>query len=210
MCGQSIFFHISLPPITAPKERQWIPSCFSIQNNGSAAFRLLRYYNILRIIRLSFVQEIQKMEKKDFKLGPVKEKFLDRCFELVENAVEDKKVRMKDVARSLGISSQVASKVVNPSDSRTLTAFELFRMSVLLRKPATELIPPEMYLTPEEMNDADLCRILGGTGDSAGTGNPLSAEYSKLPAECRHCAMRLLRAMGPGKKARDDGPCGDA
>ena len=146
------------------------------------------------------------MGERDCNLEPAKTRFLNRCFEIVEQAVEDKKIRMKDVAISLGISSQVASKIVNPSDSRTLTAFEIFRMSVLLRKPVTELIPPEMYLTPNEMDDEELCRILGGTRDDARDGGTLAKVCRELPDGCRCCAVELIRVISQRNQLQDDGP----
>ena len=96
----------------------------------------------------------------------LKEKFLQKCFTIVEKGVEDGVFKMKDVAGCLGISSQVASKLVNPTSPRILTAFELFRMSVLVRRPVMEMIPLDLYLTAPELEDTHLCKALcAGTSD---------------------------------------------
>ena len=48
-------------------------------------------------------------------LVALKEVFLQKCFDIIEEGVESGAFRMKDVAGYLGISSQVASKLVNPT-----------------------------------------------------------------------------------------------
>ena len=78
-------------------------------------------------------------------LAALREAFSRKCFDIVEKGVEGGDFRMKDVAGCLGISSQVASKLVNPCNPRRLTAFELFRMCTLARRPITDLIPLDLY-----------------------------------------------------------------
>ena len=80
------------------------------------------------------------MDGKKNELNALKEEFSVKCYRLIEEGVENKAFKMKDVAACLGISSQVASKLVNPNDPRTLTSFELFRLSLLLRKPLTDIL----------------------------------------------------------------------
>ena len=129
-------------------------------------------------------------------LEPLKERFLQKCFSIIEEGVEEGTFRMKDVARYLGISSQVASKLVNPSDPRTLTAFELFRVSVMIRRPITDIISMNYYLTPEELNDSDLCQALSIIPGSMEDNDTLSQSCRALPEGCRQCVMKFLEAIG--------------
>lgn len=102
---------------------------------------------------------------------------------------------MKDVAGCLGISSQVASKLVNPTNPRILTAFELFRMSVLIRRPVIEIIPMDYYLTEEELKDAGLCSTLSAAEADTSEDRFLIESYHQLPENCRQSILMLLRTM---------------
>lgn len=128
-------------------------------------------------------------------LAVLREMFMQKCFDIVENGVEGGDFRMKDVARCLGISSQVASKLVNPTNPRILTAFELFRMSVLIRKPIIEIIPMDLYLTSEELKDADLCSVLSTAAADTSEISFLIKSYSQLPENCRQGILMLIRMM---------------
>lgn len=128
-------------------------------------------------------------------LAVLREMFMQKCFDIVENGVEGGDFRMKDVARCLGISSQVASKLVNPTNPRILTAFELFRMSVLIRKPIIEIIPMDLYLTSEELKDADLCSELSTAAADTSEISFLIKSYSQLPENCRQGILMLIRMM---------------
>ena len=125
----------------------------------------------------------------------LKEKFLQKCFTIVEKGVEDGVFKMKDVAGCLGISSQVASKLVNPTSPRILTAFELFRMSVLVRRPVMEMIPLDLYLTVPELEDTHLCKALcAGTSDLPEL-RSLEEAYAQLPEGCRQRILVLVRTL---------------
>jgi hypothetical protein len=128
-------------------------------------------------------------------LSELREMFIQKCFEIVEKGVEGGDFRMKEVAGCLGISSQVASKLVNPTNPRILTAFELFRMSVLIRKPVTEIIPMDFYLTAEELNDAGLCSTLSAAEAETSVDRFLIESYHQLPENCRQSILVLLRTM---------------
>ena len=128
-------------------------------------------------------------------LDLLRNRFLERCFEIVEEGVEKGNFRMKDVAGALGISSQVASKLVNPTSPRTLTAFELFRLSVLARRPVSDLIPLELYLMPDELNDTDLCRVLRDGSGNNPEESLFIGSYMKLPERCRKCVAMIIQAM---------------
>lgn len=129
----------------------------------------------------------------DQQIADLRELFLEKCFDIVEKGVEIGEFRMKDVARYLGISSQVASKLVNPSNPRILTAFELFRMSILARRPVTDIIPMELYMTAEELKDTGLCEAVrsstAGTSDASIT----DEAFNQLPEACRQCVLTLIR-----------------
>jgi hypothetical protein len=128
-------------------------------------------------------------------LAALKGIFLERCFDIVEKGVEDGDFRMKDVADCLGISSQVASKLANPTSPRVLTAFELFRMSILIRRPVTDIIPINYYLTGNELKDEDLCRALNATTVDTFETRILVESYMQLPENCRQCIHTLIRTM---------------
>ena len=128
-------------------------------------------------------------------LATLREVFLRKCFDIIEEGVESGVFRMKDVAGYLGISSQVASKLVNPTSPRTLSAFELFRMSILLRKPVTEIVPKDFYMTAEERKDTDLCKALGATAAETYDTHFLIESYRQLPEDGRKCILMLIRTM---------------
>lgn len=121
--------------------------------------------------------------------------FLQKCFDIVEEGVEGGDFRMKDVAECLGISSQVASKLVNPTNPRILTAFELFRMSTLIRRPIFEIIPMDLYLTAEELKDKDLCDALSAAVTDTSEISFLVEAYRKLPENCRESILMLIKTM---------------
>lgn len=121
--------------------------------------------------------------------------FEQMCFKIIEKGLEDRLFRMKDVALYLGISPQVASKLVSPSSPRVLTAFELFRMSVALRKPVTELIPPEMYMTAEELEDKSLCEALSIPAVEKKEARLFAAAYMQLTPSIRQCIMLLIKQV---------------
>lgn len=125
----------------------------------------------------------------------LREMFIQKCFEIIERGVEGGDFRMKDVAGCLGISSQVASKLVNPTNPRILTAFELFRMSVLIRRPVIEIIPMDYYLTEEELKDAGLCSTLSAAEADTSEDRFLIESYHQLPENCRQSILMLLRTM---------------
>lgn len=125
----------------------------------------------------------------------LRSRFLERCFELIEKGVESGAFRMKDVAGSLGISSQVASKLVNPTSPRTLTAFELFRLSVLIRKPVMDLIPLDLYLTSDELDDADLCHVMAGLPGNTAETRLLAESYRNLPEGCGRCVLTIIQLI---------------
>ena len=128
-------------------------------------------------------------------LVALKEVFLQKCFDIIEEGVESGAFRMKDVAGYLGISSQVASKLVNPTNLRILTAFELFRMSILIRRPIMEIIPTDFYMTAEEQKDTDLCSVLSVTAVDTSETSFLIESYRQLPEDCRQCVIMLIRTM---------------
>ena len=128
-------------------------------------------------------------------LAALRELFLQKCFNIVEDGVECGDFRMKDVAGCLGISSQVASKIVNPTNPRILTAFELFRMSVLIRRPIMEIIPADFYLTAEELKDTGLCNALNAVAEETSEMSFLIESYKQLPESCRQSILMLLRTM---------------
>ena len=131
----------------------------------------------------------------NMQLAALRELFLQKCFNIVEDGVECGDFRMKDVAGCLGISSQVASKIVNPTNPRILTAFELFRMSILIRKPITEIIPTDFYLTAEELKDADLCATLSVAAADTSETSFLIESYRQLPENCKRSIVILIRTM---------------
>ncbi len=59
-------------------------------------------------------------------LAALREAFSRKCFDIVEKGVEGGDFRMKDVAGCLGISSQVASKLVNPCNPRSKSILDAF------------------------------------------------------------------------------------
>lgn len=136
-------------------------------------------------------------------LDASKELFLKKCYDLVEDGIQNGDFRMKDVAETLGISSQVASKLVNPSNPRTLSAFELLRMSVLLHKVITDIIPLDLYLTPKELKDEALCQALTVTAARSDTAE-FTEMFQKLPVDCRDCILNTIRLkieqIGPTTK----------
>ena len=128
-------------------------------------------------------------------LTALRELFLQKCFDIVEQGVECGDFRMKDVAGYLGISSQVASKLVNPTNPRNLTAFELIRMSILVRRPVTAIIPIDFYMTTEEMKDKDLCNALSVAAADTSETSFLVGAYRRLPESCRKSILMLTRTM---------------
>ena len=128
-------------------------------------------------------------------LAALRGMFLQNCFDIVEKGVEGGDFKMKDVAECLGISSQVASKIVNPTNPRILTAFELFRMSVLIRRPIMEIIPADFYLTAEELKDTGLCNALNAVAAETSEMSFLIESYKQLPESCRQSILILLRTM---------------
>ena len=125
-------------------------------------------------------------------LAALRGMFLQNCFDIVEKGVEGGDFKMKDVAECLGISSQVASKIVNPTNPRILTAFELFRMSVLIRM---EIIPADFYLTAEELKDTGLCNALNAVAAETSEMSFLIESYKQLPESCRQSILMLIRTM---------------
>ena len=133
------------------------------------------------------------------KIDSLNKIFVQKCIEIIEKGIEAGDFRMKDVAAYLGISSQVASKIVNPSSPRGLTAFELFRMSALCRTSISELIPLELYLTEEELKDNGLCQaLLSIPSDNSDTG-VLIAYYRRLPSAAKHIVLMLVRFLTTAK-----------
>lgn len=128
-------------------------------------------------------------------LNALREMFQQKCFDIVEEGVEGRKFRMKDVAKCLGISSQVASKLVNPTNPRILTAFELFRMSILIRRPVTDIIPMDLYLTAGELEDTELCGALCTPVTGAPETSFLIEAYRQLPEDGRQSILMLVRTM---------------
>ena len=133
------------------------------------------------------------------KIVSLNEMFYQKCFEIVEKGVEAKKFLMKDVANCLGISKQVASKIVNPSNPRALTAFELLRMSVLIHIPIMTLIPMDMYMTDDELKDTELCEALSGVSEDTIEIKKLVSNYRRLPAPVRCQILELLEVMQGAK-----------
>ncbi|MBR2256703.1 MAG: hypothetical protein IJ899_05045 [Blautia sp.] len=128
-------------------------------------------------------------------LTALREVFQQKCFDIIEEGVESGAFRMKDVAGCLGISSQVASKLVNPTNPRVLTAFELFRMSILIRRPIMEIIPIDFYMTAEEQKDTDLCSLLSVTAADTSEASFLIESYRQLPETCRQCIIMMVKTM---------------
>ena len=133
------------------------------------------------------------------KIVSLNEIFYQKCFEIVEKGVEAKKFLMKDVANCLGISKQVASKIVNPSNPRALTAFELLQMSVLIRIPITNLIPMNTYMTDDELKDTELCEALSSVSENTIEIKKLVSYYMQLPAFVRRWILGLLEEMQGAK-----------
>ena len=140
------------------------------------------------------------MESYNIKqINSLNEMFQQKCFEIVEKGVENRTFLMKDVANCLGISKQVASKIVNPSNPRMLTAFELFRMSVLLRSPITNLISMDMYMTDDELKNTELCDALNGVSEDTTEIRSFILYYKQLPVFARRCILMLLKVMHGAK-----------
>ena len=99
---------------------------------------------------------------------------------------------MKDVANCLGISKQVASKIVSPSNSRMLTAFELFRMSILTRRPIMDLISMDIYMTDDELKDTKLCEAVNGGYENTAEIRKLISYYKQLPEYIQHLVLMSL------------------
>ena len=135
------------------------------------------------------------MVDKNPALEKLKASFPNEISKQIEKDVVDGVYRMKDVATCFGISKQVASKIVNPTDPRTTTAFELFRYSVLKHEPVINLVTPEMYMTPNELNDRDLCTALGISPDFKRGLEALSSLYIKLPGKGRRFLLAMAQAL---------------
>ena len=135
------------------------------------------------------------MDGKKNELNALKEEFSVKCYRLIEEGVENKAFKMKDVAACLGISSQVASKLVNPNDPRTLTAFELFRLSLLLRKPLAEIITPNLYLTGDELDDQCLVKAITAASGNDTQVPTIDMDASGMPKKCRRCMQAVIQTV---------------
>ena len=131
-----------------------------------------------------------EMDEKQ-ELLELKETLRGSLLRTIEEAVSSRKIRMKDVAGNFGISSQVASKLVRPSDTRMPTAFETMRLSVLLRTPIAGIIPPEKYLTGRELHNKELCRALGVLPADTDGMEELFALYRKLTKQARRHLLEI-------------------
>lgn len=132
------------------------------------------------------------MDKMNDELKDLQERFSCRCLELIEKGVENGTFRMKDVALYLGISNQVASKLVNPTSPRIPTAFELFRLSVLLKKTIDEIIPPQLYMTSDELNAANMTSERPKPRDVKPLTSAFNNILSELPEGCRDCMRAVI------------------
>ena len=128
-------------------------------------------------------------------LNALKKEFYDKCYRLIEEGVENKAFKMKDVAACLGISSQVASKLVNPNNPRTLTAFELLRLTLLLRKPLAKIIDPRLYLTEDELDDQCLVNVITAVSGNDAQVSVIDMDPSGIPGKCRRCMQAVIQTV---------------
>ena len=141
------------------------------------------------------------MELND--IADMKKSFRRVFLDIIEKGIVNKKFKMVELARCLGVSSQVASKLVAPKDTRMPTVFEAFRLSVLLRTPLENLVPKEMYMALEELDDEELCVAMGISEKEAICCRKLLEIYEGMGKVSRRHLLEIAKLLSSWENDRE-------